>query len=41
MDRGYVSDDDEPAIGIPPGAWALGLTLVGLAAATVAVVQRT
>jgi len=41
VEKGYVSDDEEPAVGIPPGAWALGLTLAGLAAATVAVVQRT
>ena len=38
VDKGFVSDK---AVTVPPGALFLGLTLVGLAAATAAVVTHT
>ena len=39
-EKGYVAADEE-AVTIPPGAIFLGLTLVGLAAATWGVVSHT
>ena len=40
VDKGYVAKDGG-AVTIPPGIWALGLTVVGMIAATVAVASHT
>ena len=40
VDTGYVATDGA-AVTIPPGVWALGLTVVGMVAATVAVASHT